>query len=192
MKYRKYKMVLAGVMLLVTMGLVGCAGGQVRSPDSVEDQQYDGNEPQQRVRHLDTTWLNGVDETFGKVAARSSNRSLASQDKEILLKKKGWNFFYQKSSNQFFLSLDGQSYRMIQTDLGEAGNFQFAAEGVTDNPPTLTIHGLGGNRGLASASQCNVDVGYFNKSQSTYAQKKVSMNSKSCAGLAKRLKDYVP
>jgi hypothetical protein len=187
--YRKYKLVLASGILAISLGIVGCAGSGVRSPNSVE--QYDGNEPREHVKRIDLGWLNDVEQDFGTVAARSSSRSLASQDKEVLFKHSDRSFFYQKTSNQFFLQIDGLTYRMAQSTLGDGGNYSFAAEGASENPPSVSIKGAT-SRGLASERKCTVNIGYFAKGKSVYTQDQVKVNTKSCVHMTQILKDYVP
>ena len=201
MKYRKYEsMIKAGAIALMSLGLAACASSGGRQLDSVGDeehtkskvQQFDGREP--ASMHGDFTWLNEVEDDFGRIAAETSNRAVASQDKhETLVKEKGWTFSFHPKTNHFYVVVQGVSYKMIQTRIDEGERFAFAAEGQAENPVTFSVL-RGDGRGVASSgpAACGIEIAYWNKKSKSYATENKSFSGKACERLLSLLKDYVP
>src|SRR4051794_7723498 len=120
MKYRMYcNKIKIGAMFVLSLSLSACAytpnKEQVdRQPDSVQTDEdsgehpglpgrFDGREPSSMKG--DFTWLNEVESEFGKVAAETSSRAVASQNKhEVLMKQKEWAFSYLPKTNHFYVS----------------------------------------------------------------------------------------
>lgn len=199
MKYRKYiKQIKSGAIIIMAFGLGACASMGDRSPDSVstdedsgsvQEKEYDGREP--ASLHGDFTWLNQVEDDFSRIAAETSNRAVASESKhEVLVKRKDWSFSYLPKTNHFYVGVQGDSYKMIQTKINDGERFAFAAEGQSENPLVFSVVRSAG-RGVASAS-CETEISYWNKRVKSYVTDRVKVLGNSCAQLLSRLKDYVP
>lgn len=201
MKYRKYESIIkAGAIALVCITLAACASGGNRQPDSVEEQEgkehrfhrFDGREP--ASMQGDFTWLNAVEDDFGRIAAETSNRALASQNKhESLLKEKEWSFSFHPKTNHFYVVVQGVSHKMIQTRIDEGERFAFAAEGQSENPVTFSVT-RGEGRGVASAAPaaCATEISYWNKKSKSYVTDNKAVSGKPCERMLSLLKDYVP
>jgi hypothetical protein len=203
MKYRKYTAIV-GASLVVLMGvaLSGCASSGGRSIDSVSEEEtqeqrridrLDGREPQSLQGNF--TWLNEVEDDFGRIAAETSNRAVASQNKqEVLLKGGGWTFSFLPKANHFYISLQGVNYRMVQTKIDEGERFAFAAEGQSENPLTFSVARSSEVRGVASQSSggCETELSYWNKSKKSYVNDKKPVVGAPCERMLTLLKDYVP
>jgi hypothetical protein len=199
MKYRKYtSKILSGAIIIIALGLSACASTGGRHPDSVtteedsesiQQKEYDGREP--ASLHGDFTWLNDVEDDFSRIAAETSNRAVASESKhEVLVKRNGWNFSYLPKTNQFYVGVQGDSYKMVQTKINDGERFAFAAEGQAENPLVFSVVRKQG-RNVAS-STCETEISYWSKNAKSYVTDNVKMQGKSCAQLLTRLKDYVP
>lgn len=198
MKYRKYIFeIKTWAVLIFAVSLVSCASGQ-RAPDSVpteeeqvkKEKDYDGREP--ASLRGDFTWLNEVEDNFSKVAEATSDRAVAStRKKEVLIKKKDWNFGFHEKANQFFASVQGTDFKMVQTRINDGERYAFAAEGQAENPVTFSVMRAEG-RGVASGQLCETEISYWNKKSKTYVTEQSQIKGKTCEHLLDLLKDYVP
>lgn len=199
MKYRKYILLIkTGAIVLTALSLAACASGG-RSPDSVNEEEnadriqqhrFDGREPSSM--HGDFTWLNEVEDDFSRIAAETSNRAVASQNKhEVLLKQKDWKLSFLPKTNHFYVDLQGVTYKMVQTTINDGERFAFAAEGQSENPLTLAVS-RGEGRKVASGSVCDTEISYWNKKSKTYVTDRNAVSGGSCERLLSLLKDYVP
>lgn len=193
MQYRKYKSPIISIIL--AFGLAACAstGTNQRTPASEEERQgIDGHEPKETKDNPKFAWLNKVEEDFGRIASETSSRTVASEKrKQLLLQNNGWVFYFQPNSNQFFVELQGRTYKMVQTSLGDGESYAFAAEGQTENPVTLSLLREQGRR-IASGQSCNAELAYWNQKQRTYTKDNARVDGKSCAQLIQKLKEYIP
>ncbi|HEY8279555.1 MAG TPA: hypothetical protein VIH99_08030 [Bdellovibrionota bacterium] len=206
MKYRMYcSQIKIGATFLLALSLSACAYTQPssdRSPDSVQEDEggtitnhvppskFDGREPASMKG--DFTWLNEVEDEFGRVAAETSSRAVASQNKhEVLLKQKDWSFSYLPKTNHFYVSLQGTQYQMVQTKIDDGERFAFAAEGQAENPLTFAVTRAEG-RNVASGESCDAEISYWSKNSKAYVTEKKALAGKSCVRMMGLLKDYVP
>lgn len=203
MKYRKYVSVIkTGAIVLMTLGLAACATtNSDRSPSSVKNQEeteqrnrFDGREPASLKG--DFGWLNQVEDDFGRIADETSSRAVASQNKqEVLMKEKEWSFSFLPKTNNFYLEVQGTSYKMIQTRINDGERFAFAAEGQAENPLTFAV-ATGENRAVASsgaaASACDTEISFWSKKTKAYVTERVAVKGKACERMLTLLKDYVP
>lgn len=205
MKYRKYcNQIRIGAMFIMVLGLSACATtnnskGMDREPSSVSSDEepdvrrsrdFDGREPASMKG--DFTWLNEVEQDFGRIAADTSKRVVASQNKhEVLLQRKNWNFSYLPRTNHFYVVLQGIQYQMVQTKIDDGERFAFAAEGQAENPLTLAVTRAEG-RSVASGKSCNTEISYWSKNAKSYVTERVSVQGKSCERMLGLLKEYVP
>jgi hypothetical protein len=192
-------------MFLLALGLSACAytpsnNVNERQPSSVQDEEdggvkdrhtrFDGREPSSMKG--DFTWLNEVEDEFGRVAAETSSRAVASQNKhEVLMKQKEWSFSYLPKTNHFYVDIQGTQYQMVQTKLDDGERFAFAAEGQAENPITFAVT-KGEGRHVASGDACATEISYWSKSAKSYVTERKSVTGKSCARMLGLLKDYVP
>ena len=201
MKYRKYKSAILVVgMFIVAQGFIACASSTSgRNPDSLEDQEqkapthrysYDGREPSSTNDKF--TWIDDVGDNFGRIAADTSNRAVASENKkEVLLAKKNWSFSYLPKTNTFYEGLQGETYPMLQPSIGGGDTYAFAAQGQAENPVTLSIAKDTG-RVVASGVQCEAELSYWNVKTHNYAKDTIKLHGEACERVISRLKDYVP
>lgn len=204
MEYRKYqKMITAGAFVLSALIITGCAGAE-RKPVSVDNNgdtkaeemekriyRYDGREPASS-KSGDITWLNEVEEDFGRIASETSSRTVASnKNREVLVAHKQWSFQYASGSNQFFMNLGGNTYRMVQTNVGDSDLFSFAAEGQAENPMTFSVGRMKEGRVPASVS-CEAELQFWNKSTRAYQKDRTEVRGSGCESLISRLKNYIP
>jgi len=204
MKYRKYYIqIKIGAIFTLALGLSACAstnGSQNlnREPSSVksDDQEidrpsnFDGREPASMKG--DFTWLNEVEEDFGRIAAETSKRAVASQNKqEVLVKLKEWNFSYLPKTNHFYVVLQGVQYQMVQTKIDDGERFAFATEGQAENPLTFAVTKSEG-RNVASGMSCDAEISYWSKSAKSYVTERKSVSGKPCERMLGLLKEYVP
>ncbi len=199
MKYRKYVLLIkTGAIVLTALSLGACASQQgSRGPDSVNEdeaservQRIDGREP--ASLHGDFTWLNEVEDDFSRIAAETSNRAVASQNKkEVLLKQNGWVFSYLPKTNHFYVEAQGTTYKMIQTNINDGERFAFAAEGQAENPVTFSV-AKGEGRKVASGNVCDTEISYWSKQAKAYVTDRKAVDGKACDRLLSLLKDYVP
>ncbi len=205
MKYRKYcNQIKIGANFILALGLSACAStnnnqGMDREPSSVESERerevdrpgkYDGREPASMKG--DFTWLNEVEEDFGRIAADTSKRAIAGQNKqEVLVKLKDWNFSYLPRTNHFYVVLQGTQYQMVQTKIDDGERFAFAAEGQAENPLTFAVTKSQG-RSVASGKSCDAEISYWSKSAKSYVTERKSISGKPCERMLGLLKDYVP
>ena len=208
MKYRMYsRQIKNGIFLLLAIGLSACANtpykdanGNERQPSSVQTEEdgnakerpnrFDGREPSSMKG--DFTWLNEVESEFGRVAAETSSRAVASQNKhEILVKEKDWVFSYLPKTNHFYLEVQGTQYQMVQTKIEGSEHFSFAAQGQSENPVTLAVN-RGEGRSVASGDQCSAEISFWSKKAKSYKTERKAMKGKSCKRMLGLLKDYVP
>ncbi|MGZ3704091.1 MAG: hypothetical protein ACXWP1_01060 [Bdellovibrionota bacterium] len=160
-------------------------GGNHKAPS-----RFDGREPSSMKG--DFTWLNDVEDEFGRVAAETSSRAVASQNKhEVLMKQKEWAFSYLPKTNHFYVDLQGTQYQMVQTKIDDGERFAFAAEGQADNPLTFAVT-KGEGRNVASGDTCTTEISYWSKSAKSYVTEHKALTGKSCARMLGLLKDYVP
>ncbi len=196
MVYRKYQSLIRTATVVILAGsLWACVStGSRRSDPSVikeetEYHQFDGREPSSL--RGDFVWLNEVEDKFGRIAAESSNRAVASQNKqEILMKDKGWSFSYLPKTNHFYVDIQGTSYKMVQTKINDGERFAFAAEGQAENPITFSVT-KGEGRKVASLA-CDTEISFWNKTSNAYETNRKQIQGKSCERLLNLLKDYVP
>lgn len=205
MKYRKYYIqIKIGAMFIMALGLSACATtnntqGMDRKPSSVSSDEepdvrrsrdFDGREPASMKG--DFTWLNEVEEDFGRIAADTSKRVVASQNKhEVLLKQKEWVFSFLPRTNHFYVVLQGTQYQMVQTKIDDGERFAFAAEGQAENPLTFAVTKSEG-RSVASGKSCDAEISYWSKSAKSYVTERRSFNGKPCERMLSLLKEYVP
>ncbi len=97
MKYRKYiQSIRSGALIILALGLAACASTGNREVSSIHKddsdgsdraEKYDGREP--AAMRGDFTWLNEVEDNFGRIADDSRNRAVASDNKnQVLVKQK--------------------------------------------------------------------------------------------------------
>lgn len=220
MKYRMYYcQIKIGALFILALGLASCANtpykdanGNERQPSSVQTDegtggdshtkarndgrqteaqpQFDGREPSSMKG--DFTWLNEVEDEFGRVAAETSSRAVASQNKhEVLMKQKEWAFSYLPKTNHFYVDVNGTQYQMVQTKIDDGERFAFAAEGQAENPVTFAVT-RGEGRNVASGDACATEISYWSKSAKSYVTERKAVTGKPCARLLGLLKDYVP
>lgn len=207
MKYRKYyRQIKITASLAAAFTLVSCASTQKdgREPDSVQTEdsgakgsnradrpsRFDGREPSSMKGNF--TWLNEVEEDFGRIAAETSSRAVASQNKhDVLMKQKEWSFSYLPKTNHFYVDLQGSQYRMVQTKIDDGERFAFAAEGQAENPVTFAVT-KGEGRSVASGEACAVEISYWSKHAKSYVTDRQTLEGKRCERMLKLLKDYVP
>lgn len=208
MKYRMYcKQIEKRAALALALALQACAytpskEAANRQPDSVQTDEedagsrpdapgrFDGREP--AGMRGDFTWLNEVESEFGRVAAETSSRALAGQNKqEILMKQKDWAFGYLPRTNHFYVTLQGTQYQMVQTKIDDGGRFAFAAEGQSESPVTFAVT-RGEGRSVASGDACSAEISYWSKSAKSYVTERKSVAGRPCARMLGLLKDYVP
>jgi hypothetical protein len=214
MKYRMYcNQIKIGAMFLVALGLSSCAytpskdGVNERQPSSVQTDEDNGNSIKPRGRFEgrqafdgrepssmqgDFTWLNEVEDEFGRVSAETSSRVVAGQSKhEVLVKQKEWAFSYLPKTNHFYVDVSGTQYQMVQTRIDDGERFAFAAEGQAENPVTFAVT-KGEGRNVASGDACATEISYWSKTAKSYVTERKSVTGKSCARMLGLLKDYVP
>lgn len=198
MKYRKYlTSIKSGAIIIMALGLAACASTGNREISSVtKDEEtdslkkFDGREP--AAMRGNFTWLNEVEDDFGRMAAETSNRAVASENKhDVLLKQQDWAFSYLPKTNHFYVDVQGTSYKMVQTKINDGERFAFAAEGQAENPVTFSIVG-GEGRQVASAGSCESEISYWNKKAKSYVTERKTVTGKQCSHLLSLLKDYVP
>ena len=205
MKYRKYYIqIKIGAFFTLALGLSACATTNNtqnidREPSSVKSEegreadrsgQFDGREPASMKG--DFTWLNEVEEDFGRIAAETSKRAVASQNKqEVLVKLKEWNFSYLPKTNHFYVVLQGTQYQMAQTKIDDGERFAFAAEGQAENPLTFAVTKSEG-RNVASGKSCDAEISYWSKSAKSYVTERKTVSGKPCERMLGLLKEYVP
>lgn len=199
MTYRKYisKVSIGASIAILALALMSCAttprgsaSEDSETTDAKKEKEYDGREPASMKGEF--TWLDEVGDNFGKIAAETSNRAVASESKHrVLLKEKNWVFSYLPKTNHFYVDIQGVSYQMAQTTLNDGERFAFAAEGQAENPVTFSVH-KGEGRGTASGTSCSTEISYWNKKSKSYVTNSKNVNGKSCERLISVLKDYVP
>ena len=150
MKYRMYcNRIRVGSLFFLALSLASCANtpykdenGNERQPSSVQTDKGDGDSSNHKARFDgrqteaqpqfdgrepssmkgDFTWLNEVEDEFGRVAAETSSRAVASQNKhEVLMKQKEWSFSYLPKTNHFYVDVNGTQFQMVQTKIEEIG-----------------------------------------------------------------------
>jgi len=191
MAYRKYKFTVLG-LLFIAFAMGACTSTGVRKPSSInnEMERHRGREPAALKGNF--TWLDQVEEDFGRIAAETSSRTVASeQSKKTYIKKKNWWFAYSEKNNSFYANINGQNYKMVQTSISDGESFAFTAEGQTENPVTLSILHKAGRK-VASNGSCNAELSYWNTHKHAYVKENTKLKGKSCAQLITKLKDYVP
>ena len=196
--YRKYqKSILLGAIIIGAITLGACASTGGRAPDSVEDEKgsterrFDGREP--ASLRGDFTWLNEVGEDFDRIASETSSRAVASDNRETLVQKGNWRFSYLAKSNNFYVTLNGETYKMVQTSIGDGESYAFAAEGQADNPVTLTFVPVSGRKVASSgASVCNAELAYWSGKTKSYVKENHKVVGKSCNKLIGKLREYIP
>lgn len=196
MKYRKYISIKNGAILGIILLAVGCASmDEGRSIDSTsnedeEHMRYDGREP--ASARGDFGWLNQVEDDFGRIASETSSRAIASQNKrEVLATSKKWAFSYLPKSNNFYLELNGATYKMIQTKINEGERFAFAAEGQSENPVVIAFT-KGSERNPASETACRGEISYWSISKRAYISEDQTLSRENCNQLWTALREYVP
>jgi len=200
MKYRKYvSLIKTGAIVITALSLGACAssGRSINSVDEEEAREhirhkFDGREPASLQGNF--TWLNEVEDDFSRIAAETSNRAVASQNKhEVLLKQKEWKFSFLPKTNHFYVDLQGVTYKMIQTTINDGERFAFAAEGQAENPLTLAVsRGEGRSVASGAAADCSTEISYWNKRSKAYVTESRMVTGKSCERMLSLLKDYVP
>lgn len=204
MKYRKYINKLnIGATIFLALALTACASNG-RAPDSVEVEEeseggntrvpskFDGREPSSMKGNF--SWLNEVEDDFGRIAAETSHRAVASQNqREVLMKQKDWTFSYLPKTNHFYVDLQGTQYQMVQTRVDDGERFAFAAEGQSENPLTFAVT-KGEGRAVASneGEKCSAEISYWNKKSKAYVTERKALLGASCERMLSVLKDYVP
>ncbi len=206
MRYRKYLKLVQGVTIIsfAALGFAACSSTGVveRSPDSINQENQNNDADEHRSYRLDgrepaglsgsATWLNDVEEDFGRIADETSSRTVASsKGSEVLLKKSNWTLQFVPANNQFVVSIDRSSYRMVQTNIGDGDSFAFAAEGQSENPITLNVNRINEGRVVASL-RCRAELSFWDKKSHSYTKDRVETEGKACENLMVRLKEYVP
>jgi hypothetical protein len=215
MKYRMYcRSIKIGSVIVAALSVSACAtnAGMKNSnerqtaplqADETDGGQntasgFDGREPSSMKG--DFTWLNDVEDEFGRVAAETSSRAVASQNKqEVLMKQKEWAFSFLPKTNHFSVDLQGTQYQMVQTKIDDGERFAFAAENQTENPLTFAVT-KGEGRQVASGGglegdhsySCTTEISYWSKSAKAYLTERKSVSGKPCSRMLQLLKDYVP
>lgn len=204
MKYRKYyNPIKIGSIFTLALALSACANTprDPRQPSSVQEDEdsarekrvpskTEGREPSSMKG--DFTWLNEVESDFGRIAAETSSRALANQNKhEVLMKQKDWTFSYLPKTNQFYVTLQGTQYQMVQTKIDGGERFAFAAVGQSENPITFAVN-KGEGRNVASSGACTAEISYWSKSAKSYVTDRQALQGKNCQRTLSLLKDYVP
>ncbi len=190
MKNRKFK--LAILSIIVSISVAACTSTGARKPSSVDGgmEHQIGREPASMRGNF--TWLDQVEDDFGRIASETSNRTVASeQEHQTYIKQKKWSFSYSEKTNSFFVKIGDQNYKMIQSSIGDGESYAFAAEGQTENPVTLSVIQKTG-REVASGSTCQAELNYWNADSRVYMKEQARLQGKSCNKLVSRLKDYVP
>lgn len=207
MKYRMYcNQIKNSALFLFALSLAACAstsqkpadknatdeeGAKKHRKDDINANAYDGREPSSMKGEF--TWLNEVEDDFGRIASETSTRAVASGSKhKVLVKENNWAFSYLPKNNQFYLNLQGTQYQMVQTQIDDGERFAFAAKGQAENPITFSVN-KGEGRGVASGStSCTAEISYWNKSAKAYKTERKSVQGKDCTAMITLLKDYVP
>lgn len=203
MSYRTYsKQVKNSAAVLLIFGLCACASSSTKQDGqdttatasagntTNNSSDYDGREPSSMKG--DVGWLNDVENDFGRIAAETSTRAVASENQhEVLLKYKEWSFSYLPKTNHFYVDIQGAEYQMVQTKIDEGERFAFAAEGQSENPLTFAVT-KGEGRAVASGDSCSVEISYWSKKSKSYVTENKELEGKNCEHLMGRLKDYVP
>jgi hypothetical protein len=196
--YRTYASTIkSGFFALITLSLAACATTGDRAPSSVKDdaenaRKYNGREP--ASLHGDFSWLNQVEDDFGRIADETSSRAVASSNRqETLVKEKDWSFSYLPKTNHFYVDLQGTAFRMVQTRINDGERFAFAAEGQSENPVTFSIS-RGEGRAVASnnTANCETEISYWSKKSKAYVTDRTTVKGKTCDRMIDLLKDYVP
>jgi hypothetical protein len=127
------------------------------------------------------------------MAAETSNRAVASENKQqVLLKQRDWQFSFLPKTNHFYVDVQGTTYQMVQTKINDGERFAFAAEGQAENPVTFSVvKGDDSGRKVASES-CESEISYWNKKSKSYVTERKTVMGKSCESMLALLKDYVP
>ncbi|RZA07524.1 MAG: hypothetical protein EOP11_07445 [Proteobacteria bacterium] len=197
MMYRTYASTIKfGFFAFLTLSLTACATGEKSvgsvSTDENNPRRYDGREP--ASLHGDFTWLNQVEDDFGRIADETSTRAVASSNQqETLMKDKNWSFSYLPKTNHFYVDLGGTAYRMVQTRINDGERFAFAAEGQAENPLTFSV-ARGEGRTVASSENeaCETEISYWSKKTKSYVTDRTTVKGKNCQRMISLLKDYVP
>lgn len=201
MKYRKYiNTIKSGAIIIMALGLAACASTGNReissSPsddsENVErENKFDGREPANMRGNF--TWLDEVEDNFGRIAADNGNRAVASANKpQVLVKQADWAFSFLPKSNHFYVDVQGTGYKMIQTRINDGERFAFAAEGQAENPVTFSVvKSEDDGRKVASAT-CQSEISYWNKKSKSYVTERKMVMGKPCNQMLSLLKDYVP
>ena len=142
----------------------------------------------------DFTWVNEVEDEFGRVAAETSSRAVASQNKhDVLMKQKEWAFSYLPRTNHFYVDVQGTQYQMVQTKIGDGERFAFAAEGQAENPVTFSVtKGEGRNVASSGGDACTTEISFWSKTAKSYVTERKPVTGTACAHMLALLKDYVP
>lgn len=196
MKYRKYlsKVSIGATIAILSLSFMSCAS-TTSSTNTAEEaetkkEEYDGREPASLRGEF--TWLDEVGDNFGKIAAETSNRAVASQSKhEFLMKKPNWSFSYLPKTNHFYVDVQGVSYQMIQTKINDGERYAFAAEGQAENPLTISVVKNEG-RSTASGAVCESEISYWSKKSKSYVNETNVVKGKACERMLTLLKDYIP
>jgi hypothetical protein len=186
-----------GAMIAIALAISACASTGDRNPDSTQEEdvefqheKYDGREP--RALQGDFTWLNEVEDEFGRISSRTSSRTVASQTKqEVLMKNNDWAFGFMPKGNHFFVEAQGASYKMVQARISDGERFAFAAEGLGENPVIFSV-ARGEGRNVASGTVCDTEISFWNKRTNRYVTERRSVGGERCARMLSVLKDYVP
>jgi hypothetical protein len=200
MKYRKYTQTIrSGAFIILALGLAACASTGNREVSSIhqddsdgrKEDKYDGREP--AAMRGDFTWLNEVEDNFGRIADDSSNRNVASDNKnQVLVKQKDWAFSFLPKTNHFYVDVQGTNYKMVQTRINDGERFAFAAEGQAENPITFSVVKSEVEGRKVASESCDSEISYWNKKSKSYVTERKTVAGKSCERLLALLKDYVP
>lgn len=201
MKYRKYiQSIRSGALIILALGLAACASTDDRKVSSIHrddsdgserGEKYDGREP--AAMRGDFTWLNEVEDNFGRIADDSRNRAVASDNKnQVLVKQKDWTFSFLPKTNHFYVAVQGTNYKMIQTRINDGERFAFAAEGQAENPITFSVVKAGVEGRKVASESCESEISYWNKKSKSYVTERKTVAGKSCERMLALLKDYVP
>jgi hypothetical protein len=200
MKYRKYiSKINIAAALLIALGFSGCASQTTNQKSDSKQEEgdsrknpFDGREPASMRGNF--SWLNEVEDDFGRIAAETSSRAVASQNQhEVLLKNKDWSFSYLPKTNHFYVALQGTQYQMVQTKIDDGERFAFAAEGQAENPLTFSVV-KGEGRAVASGTseKCEAEISFWSKKSKSYVTEHKAVEGKPCERMLSLLKDYVP
>jgi hypothetical protein len=195
MKYRTYiSRVNTAATILIALGLAACAAPTAdRKSESVQkDTSEDGREPASMLGNF--SWLNEVEDDFGRIAAETSSRAVASQNQhEVLMKFKDWSFSFLPKTNHFYVALQGTHFQMVQTKIDDGERFAFAAEGQAENPLTFSVtRGEGRTVASGTSNKCVAEISFWNKRSKSYVTEHKAVEGKPCERLLSLLKDYVP